>query len=330
MSAPVPIPGAPTSPPATPGQLVPETSVDVKPLPSATNDQSISAVDSPPVQDTLMADAVPPVPLTRRRYCATLVLVSTNAVSLWKDELCQHFPVLEPRFWFGHEGQGDHYTKTRTLGNSVGSLEKYLLGLPDTPSTLLRVVTSTYRTFSTRVVRTINSDKGKAAESKKSAEAGADGPPEDEDAQAEVGVDYEMLCTGLFGCVVADEAQRLKHTKTHAHISVRDLAAPYINFLTATPTMNKPADLEDLLALIWKGHWARASDEQADPPPEDYKTAQEVLVGRALGPAELHAYAWILDPTAFRRHGAPNRFTSIYFLFTSMYLDSSLSSLPCC
>ncbi len=199
-----------------------------------------------------MPDAESPIPLANRRYRATLILVHTNGVSLWKDELRQHFPVLEPKFWFDNKGQRDHYTKTRTLGNSVQSLETYLLSLPDTSSTLLRVVVSTYGNFSTRVVRTISTDKGKAAERKKAAEPESDGLPEGDVAQTEIRTEYNVLCTGFFRRVVADEAQRLKHTKTQAHISVRDMAAPYINFLTATPMMNKPADLEGLPALIWK------------------------------------------------------------------------------
>ena len=50
---------------------------------------------------------------------------------------------------------------------------------------------------------------------------------------------WVSYCPGVFGRVICDEAQRLKNPNTHSHISVARLRAPILNFLTATPIMNR-------------------------------------------------------------------------------------------
>ena len=48
----------------------------------------------------------------------------------------------------------------------------------------------------------------------------------------------------VFGCVICDEAERLKNPNTHSHISVARLRAPILKFLTATP-MTKKNDIPE-------------------------------------------------------------------------------------
>ncbi len=54
-----------------------------------------------------------------------LLFVFINAVSMWMNELRHNFLALDSKFRFSHKKEGGHYTKSRTLGNSVQSLTWY-------------------------------------------------------------------------------------------------------------------------------------------------------------------------------------------------------------
>ena len=59
--------------------------------------------------------------------------------------------------------------------------------------------------------------------------------------------------------VIADEAHRIKNTKTQAYRNVRlvvnGLNVPYFLPLTGTPTINTPAELWPILNLLWPGRY---------------------------------------------------------------------------
>ena len=70
-------------------------------------------------------------------------------------------------------------------------------------------------------------------------------------------------CSDLFERVVCDEAHRLRSPKTKTSLSVSRTKVPHLVLLTATPMINKPADLYGLLSQIWHDDWAKFAEEAA-------------------------------------------------------------------
>ena len=64
-----------------------------------------------------------------------------------------------------------------------------------------------------------------------------------EEVDEEPGNIVYCLCPGIFGTIIADEAQKLKSPITISHKAVVDLHVTYHLFLTATPTINRALDL---------------------------------------------------------------------------------------
>ena len=101
---------------------------------------------------------------------------------------------------------------------------------------------------------------------------------------------------GLFARVVADEAQKLKHERTRAHPAVSKLGVAFVNMFTATPMINKPADLKGLLTLLWADsyaeHWTIDTLEDGDRPIEAYDEAKKYLCDNPkLESADLRQYS---------------------------------------
>ncbi len=72
------------------------------------------------------------------------------------------------------------------------------------------------------------------------------------------GVERELAswAAGYFGTIVCDEAHYLKNRYTHVWSSIALVGAEKLILITATPMINRPADLTGLLSLIWKDEWA--------------------------------------------------------------------------
>lgn len=73
----------------------------------------------------------------------------------------------------------------------------------------------------------------------------------------------------MFGRVVCDEAQKLKHLSILAYKSVKDLRTAILNTMTAISMMNKPSDLEGILDSLFKDDWRRNDLEEGQIPAID-------------------------------------------------------------
>ena len=96
---------------------------------------------------------------------------------------------------------------------------------------------------------------------------------------------YSSRAEGLFEWVICDEAHKLHSPKTKTSLSVSRLRAPHLILLTATPMINKPADLYGILTQIWREEWAFVKDEDDEEEPEQGPKEAERLI------AELNDYA---------------------------------------
>ena len=112
---------------------------------------------------------------------------------------------------------------------------------------------------------------------------------------------WHPLLVDIFGRVIADEAQKIKNTKSISFQSVKGLGARITCLLTATPMINKPADLHGLLSMVWKKEWADGQEDRASA--EDYDEAmQEVNRAGLLCQDNIEDFLWVLNPSTFASH----------------------------
>ena len=95
------------------------------------------------------------------------------------------------------------------------------------------------------------------------------GLDDDLDAGEEKELDEEQinrvhcLSPGIFGRIIADEAQKFKSPATVAHRSVYDLQAPSQVLSTATPMIDRPIDLIDPAHAVLAGFIGRPRPGEA-------------------------------------------------------------------
>lgn len=97
-------------------------------------------------------------------------------------------------------------------------------------------------------------------------------------------------CLGVFGRVICEKAQKLKHLSTLAHKSVKELEAPLIDLLTVTPMLNKPNDLEGLLRLLYQEDWARLDLGGAFPASEEYEKAFQQMQRTPVDASNMNGF----------------------------------------
>lgn len=116
---------------------------------------------------------------------------------------------------------------------------------------------------------------------------------------------YICKYVGEFDRIIADEGHYLKDPSTDNHKVVLSTKAPKLWLLTATPLMNKTADLLGYLNLLWRDKWLQT--KMIDDPDchllhnfEELQREYATLsVGKGEGP--LPAPLWMLNPKYFSR-----------------------------
>ncbi len=125
--------------------------------PSTTPPQS-NPVDNPPPPSTTPAQStrlkkdatvrkakVDPSVLRKNR--PTLIVVRSNAVSVWITEFKTWFSMVCVRYWFGSKTTGRQNRRSQTLGTHYRDLATYLKSQPDTPATGVQVIITSYQTL---------------------------------------------------------------------------------------------------------------------------------------------------------------------------------------
>jgi SNF2 family DNA or RNA helicase len=193
-------------------------------------------------------------------YKPTLVVCPASAFGVWKDEI-RNFPQMRLSLWVGSPSKAEVVDRHRTIGTTAEALREHAAQFDDEdPNTALQVVLTTYQTFHTRLLEFVKSLR-------KRAEAGAtvlDGDSEDDEDEGMHGIDDDepelseeemrLLSTktgGLFGIVLADESHKLKTVRTRTHQAIAQSGMERFVLITATPTINRSADLFGTLSLLW-------------------------------------------------------------------------------
>ena len=234
--------------------------------------------------------------LAARTHKPALILCPSAATMVWKTEMSKNFPVLTPRYFIGRRTVGTLDMRELTLEPTVVDLLEFLLSVPHEAATRNIVTLSSYTTWSARTLywapeyqQKVVNGKGKAPREE-----------EDEDDGEILTEEQKMLIRshvdGVFARVVADEAQKLKHERTRAHLAVSKLWVAFVNMFTAMPRINKPADLKGLLTLLWSDsyaeHWTDDTLEDGDRPIEAYDEAKaHICNANKLEAADLRQYS---------------------------------------
>ncbi|WEW60075.1 hypothetical protein PRK78_005559 [Emydomyces testavorans] len=228
-------------------------------------------------------------------YFPTLILVPSQLIDTWVDEITRHFnDELNLILFYGHIGPGGtsdlmrkRYTKT----------QKQLFDILDTlddsdKNTAKTVVLSSYTTWHRRLLpRQMNPipeqgchsasarDMGKNTEQQAtSAQKFADMVPAYNENKMEVDgtedqADFEN-CTFwpenfVFERIILDESDAVKNIHTRIHRSVKAITTAHHWIVTATAMMNNAADLRGILSLL-----CREGFEEFAPPANEPRAGE--------------------------------------------------------
>ncbi|KAL8795802.1 MAG: hypothetical protein Q9182_007485 [Xanthomendoza sp. 2 TL-2023] len=271
---------------------------------------TLDSIKNPTVKEKVVQAQRKAQRLARRRYKASLILCPSQAAVVWENEIEKFLPMLRHPYNIAELSEAH-----LTLPANIKGLLNHLRDIPDDPSALVHVILCTYEIWSARA--TYSELLSGQARQKPDAEGEDDddglGPEDEEESFKHV----LHLCGGVFGRVVCDEAQRVKHPSTLTHRSVKELEALFMVQLTATPIINRPVDLFGLLRLFWKASWAESPDERGKdavqvqgyitvPDEQSYYAAMAVLSEPAmLTEVNFLAFRHLLSPEAFRQYTAP-------------------------
>ena len=153
----------------------------------------------------------------------------------------------------------DRYRTLETHPSAVAELAGSLS--PDDPATACHIVLTTYQTFHIQtlsfeeVVVPGSKEKGQEVR-KKSIDK------DDQDSDVDDNKDQELseeqlrrlksLLPDVFGIIIADKSYKLKSIRTRTHQAVLLALPTNIILVSATPTINRSADLYSMLSLIWQ------------------------------------------------------------------------------
>ncbi|KAK2768482.1 hypothetical protein FQN54_000337 [Arachnomyces sp. PD_36] len=116
---------------------------------------------------------------------------------------------------------------------------------------------------------------------------------------------YYCKYANCFARIIADEGHALKDCSTDCHKAVLTTKAPKIWFLTATPMINKTADLHGYLNLLYRDEWLQEQVEKDPENPiwEDFALARKEFerLTKGDGNGPIAAPKWLLNPTFFSR-----------------------------
>lgn len=256
-------------------------------------------------------------------YLPTLVLCPSTLIDTWYSEWLQYFSSqLTLRQWYGSKHSIRDLSRQKVLiGARNEALLQYLDELePRNPHTARVVILTSFSTWQQRSLK-----KNKAAEEsdpgKGEEEAGAE---EDNGAEEDTGVDinnegkeeadlcddYTSIFSGRFARIVCDEAHYIKNHQTRTAISVKKLQCRVSWLITATPMINKMADLYGYLHLIWDPDWEIKTDQPGDmyhPEFEANRVIQENQVTLATAVAAGQR-PYVLQPEIFKSYSCRGTF----------------------
>lgn len=241
-------------------------------------------------------------------YKPTLIICPASAFGVWKEEV-RNFPGVSLKLWAGNAAKAEVRDREHTLKTSVDALRDWAGGFKqDNPATALNVVLTTYQTFHMRTLEYINTPQKKG----KGKQGEADDDDEDEPGMAgeEGELSDEQLrqltsrAPDIFGIVIADESHKLKTVRTATHQAVRLARPSKMALVTATPTINKPADLFGSLEIIYQNLPPHMQPDESGSGPSEaaYLEASTELNGDKLTPVnlvDLRQYTKFLEPRNF-------------------------------
>lgn len=188
--------------------------------------------------------------------------MSVHLIDTWYSECLQYFPSqLKLRQWYGNKHSIRDLSRQKILiGPANRSLTQYLNDLhPCDPETAGILILTSYTTWQQRSLnQTKNSgdpdesDQGRGKDKEgadhetrgdEATEDEADDNNETEDEEEDPCINYISTFTGRFGRIVCDEAHCMKNYLTRTAISVKKLQCRVSWLITATPMINKMADL---------------------------------------------------------------------------------------
>ncbi len=270
-------------------------------------------------------------------YKPTLIVFPTAALPAWLGELTERFPNFTFRL-FGTASKTKTDLKAQII-ESTQDLISFCTQLKRKSNDIQTARTIVLTTYGTWIKRTLHDrerdsfplppETRKRGNLQKEAENsghvqqdnGEDNDGASSDSESELsslsyqeGVERELAswAAGYFGTIVCDEAHYLKNRYTHVWSSIALVGAEKLILITATPMINRPADLTGLLSLIWKDEWALpAAGDDAQPQRlalEAYKAAEEAMRGLGTrlssnatdGFTPLDRYRHVLHPASFR------------------------------
>ncbi|HEY0206645.1 MAG TPA: SNF2-related protein [Acetobacteraceae bacterium] len=256
----------------------------------------------------------------------TLILAPASAIPVWIREITEHYPSITLLIYVGDKKKARPVDKARTQAPSIQALLETMDKLPQhDPATARTVVLSTYATWNIRSLyfeEDARNDAGERVTVKKPGKdlpKGDKGPkrkrPSDDegDEEDEAVLDEadrdRLLSYGFerFDRLVCDETHRLKSVGTLSWHAADRLGVARLLLLSATPMINRPIDLEGLLALAWKPDLA--GQHPVGPglvlPLEVYEdagAALDAVRGSTTDPKLLRKWSAILHPASFRAH----------------------------
>lgn len=198
----------------------------------------------------------------------SLVVCPSNLITQWQSDARFFEGVLEVDVWFGD--QGDQLNNT---GSTAKSLAAFLASLHHPTNGRLpahrHVIVTSYATIQARVMAKANNGCNPLAH--------------------------------LFGIAVYDEAHYLRNPASQTHAVLVSLQAAVKWFITATPMINKSADIAGFLAMMQREEWM--VDFQALPEGLEYIRLYdgdfEAPAGLVQDPHCIQARMWIFDAALF-------------------------------
>ena len=186
-------------------------------------------------------------------YFPTIILCPSNALQVWQKEIEENFPEMTLFKYFGDPKKKDPKDKSKILPKSIEKVTDWVDEFETTdPATALNIVLTSYATWHRRTL-TIEADPD--GNSRRDSVDERFDESDDEDGDNEL-IPVEQLsrvtskAKHLFNFFIFDEAHKLKSTRTRTHLSVVRAKPTRILPMTATLTINKPADLYGLLCLM--------------------------------------------------------------------------------
>ncbi len=143
--------------------------------------------------------------------------------------------------------------KNRVLDVSCNDLKDFIDFLDANNSiTAITIVLTSYNTWLARTlyVKGETTDLTFRKRIRRLNEDENDDDSSDDEMNEKEYMNQKSRCAGLFDRVICDEAHRLKTIRSKSSRAIALLDVPHLLLLTATPMMNKPSDLAELLSLL--------------------------------------------------------------------------------